>query len=130
MVSILLSIFLKAGSIWKIATFQVKGWACVLIHSGADPRLRRNSIYDGKSCGIGVYENGQGTLEDNEIFTNGFAGVMIETGGKPTLRRNRIFQNVVGIWGRESGSGIFEDNDLRDNANGAWFIEPGCEARV
>ncbi|WP_417909509.1 right-handed parallel beta-helix repeat-containing protein [Candidatus Electronema sp. PJ] len=107
-----------------------QGWACVLIHSGADPRLRRNRIYDGKSCGIGVYENGQGTLEDNEIFTNGFAGVMIETGGKPTLRQNRIFQNVVGIWGRESGNGIFEDNDLRDNAKGAWFIEPGCEARV
>lgn len=107
-----------------------QGWACVLIHSGADPRLRRNRIYDGMSCGVYVYDNGQGTLEDNEIFTNDFAGVMIETGGKPTLRRNRIFQNVVAIWGRESGNGIFEDNDLRGNAKGAWFIEPGCEARV
>ena len=25
--------------------------ACVAIHGGADPRLRRNTIHDGKQCG-------------------------------------------------------------------------------
>src|SRR5439155_17230254 len=34
--------------------------ACVAIHGGADPRLRRNRIHDGKQGGVFVYENGQG----------------------------------------------------------------------
>jgi parallel beta-helix repeat protein len=52
-------------------------------------------------------------------------------GSNPTLRRNRITQNGdVGIQVSDGGSGIFEDNDLRGNTCGAWFIEPGCEARV
>ncbi|HEV2764655.1 MAG TPA: TIR domain-containing protein, partial [Pyrinomonadaceae bacterium] len=36
---------------------------CVAIHDGADPRLRRNRIRDGKEAGVFVHENGLGTLE-------------------------------------------------------------------
>lgn len=41
---------------------------CVAIHDGADPRLRRNRIHDGKQSGVYVNEHGRGTLEDNEIM--------------------------------------------------------------
>lgn len=106
-------------------------WACVAIHDGADPRLRRNRIHDGMVAGVFVYDNGQGALEDNEIVGNTRIGIVIMNGGNPTLRRNRISQN--GDWGimvENGGGGTFEDNDLRGNTKGAWFIGPGCAARV
>ena len=104
---------------------------CVAIHNGADPRLRRNRIHDGMVAGVFVYDNGQGALEDNEIVGNTRIGIVIMNGGNPTLRRNRISQN--GDWGimvENGGGGTFEDNDLRGNTKGAWFIGPGCAARV
>ncbi|HEX8128753.1 MAG TPA: right-handed parallel beta-helix repeat-containing protein, partial [Pyrinomonadaceae bacterium] len=55
-----------------------QSWACVAIHGGADPRLRRNSIHDGGQGGVYIYENGQGTLEDNDIFGNALAGIEIK----------------------------------------------------
>jgi parallel beta-helix repeat protein len=110
--------------------------SCVVIHDFADPRLRRCRIHNGKESGIHFYENGQGTIEDNEIFANALVGVDIRS-GRPTLRRNRITKNDdvgVKVWclriGMGRGGGIFEDNDLRDNAGGAWNIEPACEAQV
>lgn len=100
-----------------------QGLSCVAIHDGADPRLRRNRIHDGKQGGVFVNENGLGTLEDNDIFGNTFSGVEIATGGNPTLRRNRINKNgFVAVRVREVGSGIIEDNDLRGNAKGAWSV--------
>jgi F-box protein 11 len=106
-------------------------WACVAIHDGADPRLRRNSIHDGKAFGVFVYKNGQGTLENNEIFANAEDGVVISDGGNLTLRRNRISKNgYLGIWVYDGGGGLFENNDLRGNTGGACKIDPDCEARV
>jgi TIR domain len=35
--------------------------ACVAIHGGADPRLRRNTIHDGKRTGVRVHDQGLGT---------------------------------------------------------------------
>ena len=64
--------------------------ACVAIRDGADPRLRRNQIHDGKAAGVFVYDSGLGTLEDNDITGNALSGVEIKTGGNPTLRRNQI----------------------------------------
>ncbi|MDX8400010.1 MAG: right-handed parallel beta-helix repeat-containing protein [Gallionellaceae bacterium] len=104
---------------------------CVGIHGGADPRLRRNRIYDGEHGGIAVYDNGQGTLEDNDIFGNAKAGVTIFEGGNPTLRRNRITNNnYEAIWIYEDGQGVFEENDLRGNKKGAWDIAPECLDKV
>lgn len=103
---------------------------CVAIHGRTNPTLRRNRIHDGNGCGVIVSKNGQGTLEDNEIFANAF-GVVIWTGGNPTLRRNRISKNGwngIRVW--DKGGGIFEDNDLRGNADEAWDIAPDCEANV
>jgi F-box protein 11 len=90
--------------------------ACVAIHNGADPRLRRNNIHDGKQSGVIVFDNGQGTLEDNEIFSNTFIGVAIKTGGNPTLRRNRIHDNKAsGVYIYENGQGTLEDNTIFGN---------------
>jgi len=92
--------------------------ACVGIHSGADPRLRRNQIHNGQEGGVRVYDNGQGTLEDNDIFGNELAGVQIKALGNPTLRRNRIHHSKKGsgVNAFEGGQGILEDNDIFDNA--------------
>ena len=108
-----------------------KGWFCVVIHGSANPCLRHCRIHDGDECGVFVRGNGQGTLEDNEIFANTLNGVTIIEGGNPTLRRNRISHNSnVGISVHSGGGGTFEGNDLRGNTNGAWCIDPSCEANV
>ena len=100
--------------------------ACIAIHGGANPVLRRNRIHDSKSAGIFVYENGKGTVEDNEIFGNALAGVGIEAGGNPTLRRNRIHdgkQGGVFVYG--NGQGTLEDNDIFGNALAGVTIKTG-----
>ncbi|MGH7047434.1 MAG: right-handed parallel beta-helix repeat-containing protein, partial [Stellaceae bacterium] len=100
--------------------------ACVAIHDGADPRLRRNRIHDGKSNGVFVYANGQGTLEDNDIFGNALAGVAISEGGNPTLRRNRIHDGKSGgVFVYENGQGILEDNEIFGNALAGVAISEG-----
>ncbi len=108
-----------------------QGNACVAIHNGADPRLRRNRIHDGKQDGVLIYENGLGTLEDNDIFGNTVAGVEVREGGNPTLRNNRINKNdSQAIRVHKGGSGTFEDNDLSGNSKGTWLIDADCEANV
>src|SRR3990170_5332877 len=105
--------------------------ASVAIHDGADPRLRRNRIHDGKQSGVYVNENGLGTLEDNDIFGNEYSEVAIKTGGNPTLRRNRINKNgYEAVWVFEGGGGTIEDNDLRDNGRGAWDISDDSMPKV
>jgi F-box protein 11 len=93
--------------------------ACVAIHSGADPRLRRNHIHESKTgSGIYVYENAQGTIEDNDIFNNVLSGVEINTSSNPTLRRNRIHDGKQGgVFINEGGQGILEDNEIFANAH-------------
>jgi F-box protein 11 len=105
--------------------------SCVAIRNGADPRLRRNQIHDGKRAGVYVSDNGLGTLEDNDITANTVTGVLIQTGGNPTLRRNRVNRNGYrGAWIHEGGRGVLEDNDLTGNRRGAWDIADDCEANV
>src|SRR5271166_2123130 len=100
--------------------------ACVAIHDGADPRLRRNRIHDGKQSGVYVYANGQGTLEDNDIFANALSGVAIKEGGNPTLRRNRIHDGKGdGVFVYKNGQGILEDNDIFANALSGVAIKEG-----
>jgi F-box protein 11 len=91
--------------------------ACVGIRGGADPRLRRNRIRDGRQGGIFIYAGGQGTIEDNEIFSNALAGVEITGGANATLRNNRIRNGkTTGIIVSEDGQGTIEDNDVFGNS--------------
>lgn len=91
--------------------------ACVSIHNGADPRLRRNRIHNGKQGGVMIFGGGLGTLEDNDIFGNAFAGVQIKSRANPTLRRNHIHDGKQGgVYVNDSGSGTLEDNSIFGNA--------------
>lgn len=104
-----------------------RSFACVGIHGGADPRLRRNSIHSGSKGGVFVYEGSQGTLEDNEIFENALAGVEIRSGANPTLRRNRIHHGKQGgVMAHENGQGILEDNEIFQNAFTGVEIKSGA----
>ncbi|MBX3736564.1 MAG: right-handed parallel beta-helix repeat-containing protein [Candidatus Didemnitutus sp.] len=101
--------------------------ACVAIHDGADPRLRRNRIHDGKRSGIFVYENGMGTLEDNDIYAHALAGIEIKTGSNPTLRRNRIHDGIQGgVLIQKDGLGTLEDNDIFANSYSGVEITKGA----
>ena len=103
-----------------------QGFTCVAIRGGADPRLRRNRIHDGKHAGVFVFENGLGTFEDNDIFGNALAGVCISQGGNPTLRRNRIHDGLQGgVMAWENGQGTLEDNDIFGNALAGMEIKTG-----
>jgi F-box protein 11 len=96
--------------------------ACVVIHHGAEPHLRRNRIHDGTRVGVWVYNGGKGILEDNDIFANHSAGVEINGGASPTLRRNRIHDcKGGGVVVHNNGQGTLENNDIF--ANGSAGVE-------
>ena len=97
--------------------------ACVAISGGADPRLLRNRIHDSKQSGIIVYDNGLGTLQNNEIFGNALSGVEVKTGGNPVLQNNRIYDNnEAGVYVYDDGQGNLEDNDIYRNARAGMRI--------
>ena len=60
------------------------------IFGGVAPGIRRSRVHDSKADGLYIFENGKGTLEDNDIFGNTLPGVVIVKGADPILRRNRI----------------------------------------
>jgi F-box protein 11 len=100
--------------------------ACVAIRNGADPRLRRNKIHDGKQgSGVYVHDDGLGTVEDNDVTGNALSGVEIKTGGNPTVRRNQIHDNRGGVNVHEDGLGTVEDNDVTGNALSGVQITTG-----
>lgn len=63
-----------------------QGNACIGIHDGADPRVRRNRIHDGKMAGVTIHHQGQGLIEDNEITANTYSGIQIMNNSNPTVR--------------------------------------------
>ena len=109
-----------------------QGRACIAIHGGADPRVRRNQIHDsGNGSGVFVYDSGQGTLEDNDITGNAFAGVGIKTGGNPNVRGNQIHDNKQGgVLVQKNGLGTLEDNDIAGNGYSGVEIKTGSNPTV
>jgi hypothetical protein len=90
--------------------------ARVSVHYGADPRLLRNRIHDGKNTSVLVFYNGQVILEDNDIFANFGVGVAIKTGVNSAIRENRISKNERNAMTIVSGGGgVFEGSDLPGN---------------
>lgn len=110
---------------------QSRSVGCAEDTPRGDRPNRGNRIHDGKQNGVFVFENGQGTLENNEIFANARSGVPISQGGNPTLRRNRVSTNgYEAVRIQKGGCGVVEDNDLSGNTRGAWNIEVACEEHV
>lgn len=99
---------------------------CVGIRGGADPRLRRNSIHDGRKGGVRISGEAQGTLEDNDIFDNQLSGVSISEAANPTLRRNRIHnQKESGVLVYDKGAGTIEDNEIFNNGLRGVAVKQG-----
>jgi len=105
--------------------------ACIAIHGGSDPLLRRNVIHHGKQSGILIFEESMGTCEDNEIYSNQYAGIEVSNGSSPTLRHNRIYNGKYsGILTHNYSYGIIEDNDIFSNADAGIEISNGCNPTV
>lgn len=94
----------------------------VVVHSGADPRLRRNRLVGCKKAGI-IFTNGaRGTLEENEITENHSSAIGVADGAAPTIRQNRIFNNDgSGIY-LSDGAGTISENELAHNKRGGIRI--------
>ena len=108
-----------------------QGSACIGIHGGANPGLRRNKIHDSNQAGVFVYDSGLGTVEDNDITGNAFSGVEIKTGANPTLRGNKIHDNKeAGVFVHDSGLGTVEDNDITGNTKAGVEIKTGANPTV
>lgn len=103
--------------------------ACVAIHNGADPRLRRNTIHDGQRGGVLVYAQGLGTIEDNDLSGSGFCDITVMEGSNPTVRGNRIHHGTGVLIYREA-SGLFEDNDIYANDWSGLEIANGANPTV
>lgn len=101
--------------------------SCVAIHgSTANPVIRRCRIHDGKQNGIFVWGNGQGTIEDCDIFGNAYAGVAIREGGNPIIRRCQIHDGKQGgVFVYEEAQGMVEDCDIFSNAYAGVEIREG-----
>jgi len=93
-----------------------RGSAAVAIHGDAAPRLYNNRIHSSVRGGITIYENGQGTLESNNIVANEAFGVEIKESANPLLRSNRIHGNKKGgVIISENAIGTLEDNEISSN---------------
>ena len=92
---------------------------------GSPPVIPRNRIGGGADVGVYVHDEGEGTIEDNDIFENESAGVWISTGADPILRRNPIHHHPqAGVIVRDGGSGLLEENDVWAN-RGPGVPRPG-----
>jgi len=103
---------------------------CVSIQHGADPRIRRNKIHGGL-LGVSVEMDGQGIIEDNDIFGNAECGVQIIARGNSTLKMNRIYNGKgMGVGVALDGQGIIEDNDIFGIENCGISIGSGGNVTV
>ena len=108
-----------------------QGLSCVGVHDGADPRLKGNIIHGGISFGVHVYENGKGTIEDNEMVGNKISGVAIGSEGNPVIRNNWIYDGKqFGVLVYEAGKGTIEDNEIFGNLYSGVVIANGGNAII
>ena len=101
------------------------------------PVIRDCQIRDGKSHGVYVYEQGQGTIEKCVISGNALAGVQIKTGGNPVIRDCEIRDGKqCGVRVYEQGQGTIEQCVISGNTFSGVAIKTGgnpvvrdCEIR-
>ncbi|MBW4636327.1 MAG: right-handed parallel beta-helix repeat-containing protein [Iphinoe sp. HA4291-MV1] len=90
----------------------------------ANPVIQRCKIHNGKASGVLVSENGQGTVEDCDIFSNAYSGVEIRKGGNPIIRQCKINQNKENaVYIHDKGAGTIENCDLTGNVRSAFNID-------
>lgn len=106
--------------------------SCVAIHGKtANPVLRKCVIHDSKQNGILVYENGNGLIENCDIYAHAATGIEIRGDSNPTFRRCKIHHSKAGgVMVRENGAGLFEDCDIFLNATHGLIIRAGGNPTV
>src|SRR5579871_3215843 len=82
--------------VFKDCQIHSHNLAAVAIHDGADPILRRCSLYGSKDAGVFAYDGGRGTFEACDIFSHIGAGISVSDGSDVTFRRCKIYDNQGG----------------------------------
>ena len=92
-------------------------YSCIGIHNSAtQPIIHHCIIRDGKKCGILIYDQGAGIIEDCKISANKLAGIEVTTGGKPLVRRCKIHDGQrQGVIVKVQGEGTFDNCDIFAN---------------
>jgi parallel beta-helix repeat protein len=106
--------------------------ACVAIHDGGDPRVRRCRIHDSATGGgVYVYDKGQGVIEDCDIFGATVVAIeIIGQGSSAVVRHSRIHNNPGGVYVREQGQSLIEDCDIFDNTCAGVTVGAGSAPTV
>jgi serine/threonine protein kinase len=91
--------------------------ACVAVHDGADPMLRRCNISGSRDVGVFVYDHGRSTYEDCEISGHGGTGISISDGGHAKFQRCFVHKN------RSGGVAIFPGG--RATFDGCRIVDNG-----
>ena len=99
--------------------------ACVAIRNGAVRGCAATASTMGKQSGVYVLDNGQGTLEDNEIFANALSGVRSKPAAIPPCAATASTMDKAASIVQDSGQGTLEDNEIFANALSGITIKTG-----
>uniref|UniRef100_A0A7S3DB55 Right handed beta helix domain-containing protein n=1 Tax=Palpitomonas bilix TaxID=652834 RepID=A0A7S3DB55_9EUKA len=101
----------------KVANTQLKDNATfgVAVFAGGKPTVSKCTIEGNKEGGVSVSKKGQGVFESNGIYRNGEVGVVCSTGAKITFSKNTVSGHSIGLNLKDTGGGLFCENDLRGN---------------
>jgi len=111
----------------------VSGPDCGLVmQNGADVTLRRSVLCRCRQHGIHVSEGSRATLESCSIFDNNDHGIVtLHQSSALHVTRCMISNNVgAGIAVDSGGEGTIEDNDLRNNRQGACLVGSASQSLV
>jgi F-box protein 11 len=102
-------------------------FSCIGIHnSAAQPTIRNCIIRDGDQCGILIYDQGAGVIEDCEILATRLAGVEVRAGAKPQVRRCKIHDGQAsGLSVHGQAEGIYEDCEFFANKLSGIIVKTG-----
>jgi F-box protein 11 len=102
-------------------------FSCIGIHnSAAQPTIRNCIIRDGNQCGILIYDQGAGIIEDCEILANKLAGIEVRTGSRPQMRRCKIHDGQAsGLSVHSQAEGIYEDCEFFANKLSGIIVKTG-----
>ncbi len=91
--------------------------ACVAIHGeSTSPLFWRCKIHDSHGTGIFVYDKGNGTAEECDIFRNALAGIRVSQASNFSLHRCLIHHGrQEGIHINERSRALIEECDIFDN---------------
>ena len=106
--------------------FAGNALAGVEIRRGGKPVLRRCKVHDGKHVGVAIYEQGQGKLEECEIYGNHLSGLEIRKVANPLVRKCKLHDGKqAGVLVLDQGEGILEGCEVFANMRSGVEIRAG-----